>query len=95
MKFKILNDLAIFFDNNVPEKYLSILQEFLLSGAIFTEASKVLAMLIIVITISEIALTLTIIIMNLPVSILILPFFCYSWTFYIYYCPAREKSTGN
>ena len=75
MKFKILDDLAVFFDNNVPEKYLSVLQEFLLSGAIFTEASKVLAMLIIVITILEIALTLTIIIMNLPVSILILPFF--------------------
>ena len=75
MKFKILTDLAIFLDNNVPENYLSVLQEFLLSGAIFTEASKVLAMLIIVITILEIALTLTIIIMNLPVSILILPFF--------------------
>jgi flagellar protein FlaJ len=51
MKFKIINDLAIFLDNIMPEKQLSKLQEFLLSGAIFTEASKVLAILIIFIVI--------------------------------------------
>ena len=54
MKFKIINDLAIFLDNIVSEKYLSKLQEFLLSGAIFTEASKVLAILIIFILLGEI-----------------------------------------
>ncbi len=75
MKLKLITDLAIFLDNNVPEKYLSKLQEFLLRGAIFTEASKVLAILIIVIAVSEIALTLTITIFNLPLSVLILPFF--------------------
>ena len=41
MKFKIVNDLASVIDNIVPEKYLSKLQEFLLGGAIFTDASKV------------------------------------------------------
>ena len=55
MKFKIINDLAIFIDNIMPEKQLSKLQEFLLSGAIFTDASKVLAILIIFISVSEIA----------------------------------------
>ena len=75
MKFKIINDLAIFLDNIVPEKYLSKLQEFLLSGAIFTEASEVLAILIIFILVSEIVLTVTLTILNLPVSVLILPFF--------------------
>ena len=75
MKFKIINDLALFIDNIIPEKQLSKLQEFLLSGAIFTDASKVLAMLIIFILGSEIALALTLTIFNLPISMLILPLF--------------------
>ena len=75
MKFKIINDLATFLDNILPEKYLSRFQEFLLSGAIFTEASKVLAILVIFILASEIALTLTVMILNLPLSVLVLPFF--------------------
>ena len=75
MKFKIINDLAVFLDNIISEKYLSKLQEFLLSGAIFTEASKVLAIIIIFILASETTLTVTLLILNLPVSLLILPFF--------------------
>ena len=75
MKFKIINDLAIFLDNIIPEKYLSKLQEFLLSGAIFTEASKFLAILIIFILVSEVALILTLSILSLPISVLILPLF--------------------
>ncbi|WP_297825348.1 type II secretion system F family protein [uncultured Methanobrevibacter sp.] len=75
MKFKIIKYLSLFLDNIVPEKYLSKLQEFLLSGAIFTDASKVLAVIIIFILVLEIALALSITILNLPVSVLILPFF--------------------
>ena len=75
MKFKIIDDLAILLDNIISEKQLSKLQEFLLSGAIFTDASKVLAMLIIFILGSEIALALTLTIFNLPISMLILPLF--------------------
>ena len=75
MKFKIIDDLTIFLDNILPEKYLSKLQEFLLSGAIFTETSKVLPMLIIFIIISEFVLALTLTFINLPLSVLILPFF--------------------
>lgn len=75
MKFKIINDLAIFLDNIVPEKHLSKLQEFLLSGAIFTDASKVLAILVIFILVSEIALAIASALLNLPLSVLILPFF--------------------
>ena len=75
MKFKIINNLAIFLDNIIPEKQLSILQEFLLSGAIFTEVSKVLAIIIIFIVVSEIALTIMVTTINLPLSVWILPFF--------------------
>lgn len=75
MKFKIINNLAIFLDNIIPEKYLSMFQEFLLSGAIFTEASKVLVILIIFLIISEIVLASALSILNLPMSMLILPFF--------------------
>ena len=75
MKFKIIKDLAILLDNIIPEKQLSKLQEFLLSGAIFTDASKILAILIIVILVSEFVLTLILTIFNLPISMLILPFF--------------------
>ena len=75
MKFKIVNDLASVIDNIVPEKQLSKLQEFLLSGAIFTDASKVLAMLIIFISVSEIALMLTVTMFSFPISLMILPLF--------------------
>ena len=75
MKFKIVNDLALFIDNIVPEKYLSKFQEFLLSGAIFTDASKVLAILIIFMLISEFSLVLTVAMFGFPISVLILPLF--------------------
>ena len=75
MKFKIVNNLASVIDNIIPEKQLSKLQEFLLSGAIFTDASKVLAMLIIFISVSEIALVLTVTMFAFPISVLILPLF--------------------
>lgn len=75
MKLKLITNLAIFLDNIISEKYLSKLQEFLLSGVIFTEASKVLAILIIFIMISEIVLGVTITFFGLPVSVLIVPFF--------------------
>lgn len=75
MKFKIITNLAVFLDNIVPEKYLSKFQEFLLSGAIFTDAPVMLSMIIIFISISEIVLLLTLTILSLPASILILPFF--------------------
>ena len=81
MKFKIIDYLELFLDNNVPEKYLSKFQEFLLSGAIFTEASKVSAVLIIFILASEIALTLISALLNLPLSVLILPFFIFPGLF--------------
>ena len=68
MKFRIINNLTIFLDNNISEKYLSKLQEFLLSGAIFTDASKVLA-------VSEIVLAVTLTLLNLSWAMLILPFF--------------------
>ena len=81
MKFKIIDNLAVFLDNIVPENYLSRFQEFLLSGAIFTEANKVLAMLIIFIFSSEIILTITLTVLNLPLAALILPFFIFPGLF--------------
>ena len=75
MKFRIINNLTIFLDNNISKKYLSKLQEFLLSGAIFTDASKVLAVLIIFILVSEIVLAVTLTLLNLSWAMLILPFF--------------------
>jgi len=75
MNFKIINYLTVFLDNYISEKNLSKLQEFLMSGAIFTEASKVLAILIIFILTCEIALALMILMFSLPISLLFLPFF--------------------
>ena len=75
MKFRIVKDLALVVDNIVPDKYLSKLQEFLLSGAIFTDASQVLVLLMIFIGVSEIVLGISIAYANLPLSVLIVPFF--------------------
>jgi len=47
MNLKIIDNLVVVIDNIVPARYLSKFQEFLLSGAIFTDASKVLAILVI------------------------------------------------
>ncbi|WP_288266869.1 type II secretion system F family protein [uncultured Methanobrevibacter sp.] len=47
----------------------------MLSGAIFTDASKVLAVLIIFILVSEIVLAVTLTLLNLSWAMLILPFF--------------------
>ena len=90
MKFKIINDLAVFLDNIVPEKYLSKFQEFLLSGAIFTEASKVLALLIVFILSTDFALTLALAILGLPISLLILPFFIFP-CLYTYVVVQQER----
>lgn len=75
MKFKIINDMALVVDNIVPNKYLSKLQEFLLSGAIFTDASQFLVILIIFILLSEIILGITIAFLNAPFSLIIVPLF--------------------
>ena len=75
MKFKIIDKLTLTIDNIVPENYLSKLQEFLLSGAIFTDASRVLAILIIFILLCELVLLIAISMFGLPISVLILPFF--------------------
>ena len=93
MKFKIIDDLVVLLDNIMPEKQLSKLQEFLLSGAIFTDASKVLAMLLIFILVSEIALALTLTFLNLPVSVLILPLFIIPGLFtYVVYQQEKRAS---
>lgn len=75
MNLKIIDNLVVFIDNIVPERYLSRFQEFLLSGAIFTDASKVLAILIIFLSLSESAFAAMLMSLNLPVSVLILPLF--------------------
>ena len=75
MKLKIINELSSVVDNIVPEKYLSKLQEFLLSGAIFSDASQILAILILFILLGEIILCVFIAVMGLPVSLLIIPLF--------------------
>jgi len=75
MNLKIIDNLVVFIDNIVPERYLSRFQEFLLSGAIFTDASKVLAILIIFLLLSECAFAAMLMFLNLPVSVLILPLF--------------------
>ena len=68
MKFKMIDDVALFLDNNISDAYLSKFSEFLLSGAIFTDASKVLSILIIVITVMETFLVTLIILFNLSFS---------------------------
>lgn len=75
MNLKIIKNLVVFIDNIVPEMYLSKFQEFLLSGAIFTDASKILAIIIIFLFLSESAFAIALMYLNLPVSVMILPLF--------------------
>ena len=93
MKLKIVNNIALKLDNIVPNKYLSKLQEFLLSGAIFTDASEVLALLIIFIILSELILATLLTIFALPVSVLILPLFAVPglFTYVVYQQEKRSQ----
>lgn len=75
MNLKIIDNLVVVIDNIVPARYLSKFQEFLLSGAIFTDASKVLAILVIFLLLSETALASSLMFINLPLSVLIIPLF--------------------
>ena len=75
MNLKIIDNLVVVIDNIVPARYLSKFQEFLLSGAIFTDASKVLAILVIFLLLSETALASSLMFLNLPLSVLIIPLF--------------------
>lgn len=75
MKLKTIDYLVGIIDNIVSDKYLSKLQEFLLSGAIFTDASQVLVMIIIFISLSDLILAFSILMFNLPESTLVLPLF--------------------
>ena len=87
MKLKIVNNIALKLDNIIPNKYLSKLQEFLLSGAIFVDASEVLALIIVFIIVSELILT----VFNLPLSLLTLPLFiCPALFTYIVYQQERR-----
>lgn len=75
MKLKIIDDMALFLDNNLSENQLSKVQDFILSGAIFIGASKFLSMLIILIITLELVFATISILLNLPMSVLILPLF--------------------
>ena len=93
MNLKIVNSITKIIDNNVPDNYLSKLQEFLLSGAIFNDASEVLAILVLFILISEILLDVIIMLFNLSNVILILPLFIVpSLIIYIIYQQERRAS---
>ncbi len=75
MKFKIIDYLTLFLNNNISEKYLSKLSEFLLSGSVSIDAGKVLSMVIIFILSTEIFLVIASMFLNLPISLVIFPFF--------------------
>jgi hypothetical protein len=81
--------------NFCRKKFLGKISFFKWSGAIFMDASKVLAQLIIFILASEIVLALAMTILNLPSSVLVLPLFCSSGTFHICCLPAGKKSSRN
>lgn len=90
MKFKIITDLGLVVDNIVSDKYLSRLQEFLLSGAIFTDASQFLVMLAIFILLCELIFAVCILLLNFPLSVLILPLFIIPG-FFTYVVVQQEK----
>lgn len=77
MDFKIIDIIASFLENKIPEVYLSKLQEFLLSGSIFTLASKFLTYLFFVMLFSEIIiliLGLLNLVLFIPIGILVILF---------------------
>ncbi|WP_299525094.1 type II secretion system F family protein [uncultured Methanobrevibacter sp.] len=74
MESKIIYLLSLFLENNLSEKQLSNIQEFLLSGGIEIVASKFLAILIFFILFVDIVIGIFIVILKIPDLSLFLPF---------------------
>lgn len=91
MKLNYINTISTIIKSKVPEKYLLAIEEFLLSGSIFTEASEFLAWMVIFILVTEIILVSISFILNLPSSILWAPFLIFPAIF-TYVSVKQEKN---
>lgn len=74
MKSKIIHSLSLFLENNLSEKQLSKVQEFLLSGDIEIVASKFLAVLIFFILFADVVIGIFIVFLKISDLYLFLPF---------------------
>ena len=74
MKFKNIILISDFLEDKIPNKYLSQLEELLLSGSIFTSPSEFLAWPVIFIAVTEIFLVMISFLLNLSLSLLLTPF---------------------
>lgn len=94
MKFKSIIVISDMIENKIPEKYLLLFQEFLLSGLIFTKASEFLAGTVIFILVTEIILVILLFGLNLPSSILFAPFVIFP-AIYTYVSVKQEQNTSK
>ena len=74
MKSKIIYSLSLFLENNLSQKQLSNVQEFLLSGDIEIVASKFLAILIFFILFADVVIGIFVVFLKIPDLSLFLPF---------------------
>ena len=91
MKFKSVFIISNFLENKIPDKYLSKLEEFLLSGSIFTHPSEFLAWLVIFLVVTEIILVIISFVLNLPSSILFSPLIIFP-AIYTYVSVKQERN---
>lgn len=94
MKIQLISLFSKFYLNKVPEKYLSKVQEFLFVSGIFTDVSKVLAILTFLFLALEVVFILLILLLNLPFVILALPFLIF-FIFLIFCFYRQEKRSGE
>ena len=74
MKSKIIYSLSLFLENNLSQKQLANVQEFLLSGDIEIVASKFLAILIFFILFADVVIGIFVVFLKIPDLSLFLPF---------------------
>ena len=74
MKSKIIYSLSLFLENNLSQKQLANVQEFLLSGNIEIVASKFLAILIFFILFADVVIGIFVVFLKIPDLSLFLPF---------------------
>ena len=91
MKFKSVFIISNFVENKIPDKYLSKLEEFLLSGSIFTPPSEFLAWTVIFLVVTEIILVSISFMLNLPSSLLFAPFLIFP-AIYTYVSVKHEQN---
>ena len=90
MELKIVNNLAVFYENKIPDKYLNKLEDYLFLTKINIEVGQFLAKITILLILFEILIAVIVFLLDLDSLFLIIPFLFFP-IFYSFILIKQEK----